>query len=267
MNKRILRIAAVLFAVALLITVFAVSSWALEWDGSTLEESDQGHNAGATGFALRTTDDNVVGYRFSVVDKAGNNKVSKVIDVFRSVGYGDYGYYFQHKFVPKYNKRQLIENQYGRFSTTANQVNCYREATLPFATALPIPSEMETWQNNVTNLNVILAKLGLGSIDALEDGDKLLVEPIYDVRLESVWHTATVTELAIYGKYLLGGESTGGNSLNSASWGFISKYTNYYYPNALYTPDGQGLWPGAEPVTKRTKFNTIIQKGYLNHLI
>jgi hypothetical protein len=262
MNKRILRIASVLFAVALLISVVAVSSWALEWDGSSLEESDKGQNAGATGFALRTTDDNVVGYRFSVVDKAGNNKVSKVIDVFRSVGYGDYGYYFQHKFVPKYNKRQLIENQYGRFSTTVNQVNCYREATLSFATALPVPSEMKTWQNNVTNLNVVLAKLGLGSIDALEDGDKLLVEPIYDVRLESVWHTATVTELAIYGKYLLGGESTGGNSLNSASWGFISKYTNYYYPNALYTPDGQGLWPGAEPVTKRTKFNTIIQKGY-----
>ena len=262
MNKRILRITSILFAVVLLISVFTVGSWALEWDGSTLEESDQGHNAGATGFALRTTDDNVVGYRFSVVDKAGNNKVSKVIDIFRSVGYGDYGYYFQHKFAPKYNKRQLIENQYGRFSTTVNQINCYREATLSFATALPIPSEMETWQNNVTNLNVVLAKLGLGSIDALEVGDKLLVEPIYDVRLESVWHTATVTELAIYGKYLLGGESTGGNSLNSASWGFISKYTNYYYPNALYTPDGQGLWPGAEPVTKRTKFNTIIQKGY-----
>lgn len=262
MNKRILRITSALFAVALLISVFAIGTWALEWDGSSLEESDEGHNAGATGFALRTTDDNVVGYRFSVVDGAGNNKVSKVIDVFRSVGYGDYGYYFQHKFAPKYNKRQLIENQYGKFSTTVNQINCYREATLSFATALPIPSEMETWQNNVTNLNVVLAKLGLGSIDALEVGDKLLVEPIYDVRLESVWHTATVTELAIYGKYLLGGESTGGNSLNSASWGFISKYTNYYYPNALYTPDGQGLWPGAEPVTKRTKFNTLIQKGY-----
>ena len=91
MNKRILRIISALFAVALLISVFAISTWALEWDGSSLEESDVGHNAGATGFALRTTDDNVVGYRFSVVDKAGNNKVSKVIDVFRSVGYGYYG--------------------------------------------------------------------------------------------------------------------------------------------------------------------------------
>ena len=48
----------------------------------------------------------------------------------------------------------------------------------------------------------------------------------------------------------------------SDTWGFISAYTNRYYPNALYTPDGQGLWTGAASLTKRATFYDIINKGY-----
>jgi hypothetical protein len=32
----------------------------------------------------------------------------------------------------------------------------------------------------------------------------VLVEPLFDVRLQSIYHSVTVTELAIYGKHILG---------------------------------------------------------------
>ena len=131
-----------------------------------------------------------------------------------------------------------------------------------FATAMPSPNGMGEWQNNVTNLNKVLAALGAGSIDDLDLGDKLLVEPIYDIRLESVWHAVTVTEVAVYGKHLFGGSSNGGPSNGSESFGFIASYTNKYYPNELFTPDGQGLWPGATPTSIRLSFQTIIDYGY-----
>ena len=49
-----------------------------------------------------------------------------------------------------------------------------------FATSLPTPDGMGTWQNNRTNLNAVLYKLGIGSgLDALKNGDKILVEPLF----------------------------------------------------------------------------------------
>ena len=262
MSKRILRIVSLLIAAVLLISTFAVGSFALEWDGDSEEGGGGGIDAGKVGYALRTTGDNVIGYRFSLVDENGNNVVSKVIDIFRDKHYGRNGYSYLHKFVPKYNKCQLIDNQDGAFSTAVNSTNCYKEADLTFATELPEPKDMGTWQNNVTNLNVVLDKLGAGSIENLSKGDMLIVEPIYDVRLESVWHAVTTTEIAVYGKATFGGDSTGGSSTNSEKFGFISNYTNKHYPNALFTPDGQGLWNSATATSKRLTFQTVIDYGY-----
>ena len=124
---------------------------------------------------------------------------------------------------------------------------------------------MGTWQNNRTNLNAVLYKLGIGSgLDALKNGDKILVEPLFDVRLQSIYHSVTVSELAIYGKWLLGANSNGGSSANPNSWGFISAYTNRHYPNSLYTTNGQGLWTGTSAVgsSSRATFYDIINKGY-----
>ena len=131
-----------------------------------------------------------------------------------------------------------------------------------FAQSLPVTSGMSSWQNDTRNLNPVLSKLGIGGISNLKNGDKVLVEPLYDVRLESVWHSLTVTEIALYGKHILGANSDGGASKTSESWGFIAKYTNRHFPNALYTPDGQGLWTGAEKLTSQATFYTIINSGY-----
>jgi hypothetical protein len=79
-----------------------------------------------------------------------------------------------------------------------------------------------------------------------------------------VYHSLTATEIALYGKHILGENSDGGTSTASASWGFISRFTNREFPNALFTPDGQGLWDGVSAIgsTTRATFKTIINKGY-----
>ena len=262
MRKHFIRIVSLALAILLLTTALAAVSFALEWDGDSVDGGGNGSAAGMVGFALRTTGDNVLGYRFSLVDANGNNKVSKIIDVFRNTKAGNSGYSTLYRFVPKYNKGQLIKNQDGSFSTAKKLTNSYKEADMGFATALPSPEDMVTWQNNTTNLNKILATLGAGSIDDLVLGDKVIVEPIYDVRLESVWHAVTVTEIAVYGKHIFGADTKIESSKDSETFGFIANYTNKHYPNALFTPDGQGLWTGATATSKRLTFRTIINYGY-----
>lgn len=245
-----------------MISAFAISVYALSWDGSSQGGGGGGTAAGKIGFAIRTTGDNCIGYRFSIVNKSGANKVTKVIDVFRNTYYGKAELSSAYKFDGKYNKKQLINNQNAGYSTSKNSTNCYHETDMGFATGLPAPSGMGTWQNNANNLNRVLATLGAGSISGLKNGDKILVEPLYDVRLESVYHALTVTEIAIYGKYLLGATSNGGSSYGSGSWGFIADYTNKHYPNELFTPDGQGLWTGVSASSGKLTFYDMINKGY-----
>lgn len=262
MKKKTIRVLSVFLAVVTLISSLAVTAYALNWDGSSSGGGGAGTSAGPNGYAIMTTDDNcMVGYRFSVVDKNGGTKNGKVIDVYRNNRYANQAFNW-HKFTNKQNKKQLKDNQNGGFSTSKTTANCFKEADMGFAQSLPVTSGMSAWQNDTRNLNPVLSKLGIGGISNLKNGDKVLVEPIYDVRLESVWHSLTVTEIALYGKHILGANSNGGASKTSASWGFISEYTNRHFPNALFTPDGQGLWTGVGKLSKRATFYTIINSGY-----
>ncbi len=266
MKKKIIRILSLLLIFAAMISVVHIPAIALEWDGDSEGGFAGDTDAGPNGYAIRYTDDrNLLGYRFSAVDKDGANKVSKVIDVFRkksNAPYGEQACDRDYKFSVKYNKKQLINNQYGGFSTVKNTTNCYKEDDMNFASELPVTSGMQDWQNNVNNINKILSTLGIGSVSNLKNGDKILVEPIYDVRLEGSYHALTVTEIALYGKHILGSLSDGGSSSTSESWGFISGYVNRIYPNSLYTPDGQGLWEGVSAASRRLTFYDIINKGY-----
>ena len=264
MKTKLIEWLSVLTITGLIILSLPLSAFALEWNGSSTGGGGSGSPAGPNGYAIRTTGDNCIGYRFSVVDKSGNTKGGTVIDVFRNTTYGNMEYSSAYKFTVKYNKKQLINNQNNSFSTSKNTSNCYKEADMGFTSSLPTPDGMNSWQSNHNNLNRVLSVLGIGSVSNLKNGDKVLVEPLYDVRLQSVYHSVTVTELAIYGKYILGVNSNGGSSSTSESWGFISSYTNRHYPNSLYTTDGQGLWTGASAIgsSSRSTFYDIINKGY-----
>ena len=263
MKNKIIRVLSLVLVIMTMVSALSLSVFALEWDGSSVEGGNATVVAGPNGYAIATdTWDNCVGYRFSLVDKTGANKVTKVIDVIRDSHFGRHVLYAADRFTVQRNKKQLIALQNSGFSTSHTYVNCYKEQDYAFATSLPDPSGMGTWQNNTTNLNVVLSLLGAGNIYSLKNGDKILVEPIFDVRLESVYHAVTVTEIALYGKHILGSESDGGSSSQSESWGFITNFVNKHYPNALFTPDGQGLWEGVSASSSRIKFKNIINKGY-----
>lgn len=258
-TKKILSTLVCLF---LIFTLTVVESFALSWDGDNANTGGFGYDANTRGYAIRFTENNCIGYRFSVVDIEGNTRNGAVIDVFRKTKYGKSQYSKGYKFTVKYNKKQLIKYQYDTFSTSRNTFYCYNEADMDFASALPSPDGMQVWQNDGRNLNPILLTLGINNISDLNYGDKILVEPIYDVSLEGIYHAVTVTELAVYGQACFGANSNGGTSYTSETWGFIAAYTNKHYPNELYTPDGQGLWEGASVLSKKATFSTIIRKGY-----
>ena len=262
MKKRIIKIVTCVLVVATILALSCISASALSWDGSSTGGGGNTTSAGPNGYAIRTDADNCIGYRFSVVDKNGGTKNGSVIDVFRNTSYGNLEYGSAYKFNTKYNKKQLIANQNYGFGTSKNTTNCYKEVNMGFASGMPAPSGMSSWQNDGRNLDPLLRTLGIAGIAALKNGDQILVEPIYDLRFEGTYHAVTITETAIYGKHILGASSNGGSSANSGSWGFISSYTNKYYPNELYTSDGQGLWTGVSALSSRATFYTLINSGY-----
>ena len=90
------------------VSVVSLPAVALDWDGDSVDGGNATVMAGPNGYAIATdTWENCVGYRFSLVNKSGANKVSKVIDVFRDSHFGRNGY-SGYKFNIKYNKKQLI---------------------------------------------------------------------------------------------------------------------------------------------------------------
>ena len=111
MKRKTAVILALVFPMAVLVGVFASfsSAFAISWDGSSAGGGGGGSAANSNGYSIRFTGDNCIGYRFSCVDKDGNNKVTKVIDVFRDTEYGNYEYTNGYKFDTKYNKAKTSE--------------------------------------------------------------------------------------------------------------------------------------------------------------
>ena len=261
------KVISILLVLCTLLSAIPFSVFALTWDGSSAGGSTSAVNGSSTGYVIRSTNDSncVVGYRFSAVNSLGNMKVTKVIDVYRNTGNGDNAYSSSAKFSTKYNKKQLIANKNSHLTTTYNKTNCYKEKNMGFATTLPNPSGVETWQNYEANINKVLSKLGVGNVSNMNYGDKVIIEPLFDVCLAGEYQALTASEIAYCGRSVLGGSSTGGTSNGTSStWGFISNYTNRIWPNKLYTPDGQGLWTAASAIAGSSKatFDNVLTKGY-----
>ncbi len=261
------KIIAVLLIFATLLTSIPYTVLALSWDGDSAGGSSNAVNGSSTGYVIRSTSDSacVVGYRFSAVDSDGDMKVTKVIDVYRKTSNGNNAYSTSAKFSKKYNKLGIISNKDASLTTTENTTNCYKENDMGFVTALPNPSGVETWQSYESNINNVLSKLGVGSVSNMAYGDKVIIEPIFDICLAGEYQALTVSEIAYCGRSVLGGSSKGGTSNGTSSnWGFIASYTNRIWPNKLYTPDGQGLWSGVSAIgsTSKETFNNIMIKGY-----
>ena len=261
------KIISVFLMMLTLFTMFTFSASALTWDGSSAGGSTNAVNGSSKGYVIRDTNDSncVVGYRFSVVNSSGGMKVSKVMDVYRNTTNGNHAYSSSAKFSTKYNKKQMIANKNAKLTTTSNTTDCYKENDMSFLTALPNPSGIETWQAYENNINKVLTKIGVGTTANMIYGDKVIIEPLFDVCLAGEYQALTVSEIAYCGRSVKGGSSDGGTSNGTSStWGFIANYTNRIWPNKLYTPNGQGLWTAALRIADGSKetFENILTKGY-----
>ena len=243
----------------LLLSTFTTPVSALIWDGSSSGGGTTGTTNSASAFTIGYTDNpyrNVCGYRFSVID-INKKTVGKPVDIYNSDWFGWWtGYY---KSTTKYNKLDLISRQNNDFETTKNTTYCYEFSSLGCGSTMPQnPSGIGNWACISTNLDPILKKMGINGMDYLYPGDKVLVEPIVYAKLNWSEYSLTVTEMALIGKSICGANSQG----NSGGWNYIRWYPNYYFPNLLYTPDGQGLWSGVSALSTLGTFYNIINKGY-----
>ncbi|NLX94322.1 MAG: hypothetical protein GXZ02_10860, partial [Clostridiales bacterium] len=75
MKTKLIKWLSAILIVGIIISGLPLSTFALSWNGSSTGGGGGGAPAGPNGYAVRTTGDNCLGYRFSVVDKSGNNKV------------------------------------------------------------------------------------------------------------------------------------------------------------------------------------------------
>lgn len=242
-----------------MLTVATLSpAHALSWDGSSTGGGGGTSPTSPGGYAVRYTNAEscVVGYRFSVINDSGTTK-GLVIDVYKGTGG-----FNNPKFSTKYNKADLIRRQNNGWSTSTSTYLCIKQSELGIS--LPAPSGMGVWQEKKSNLNPILGTISPSlSVDNLIYGDKVLVEPIVEIAIAGTYHSFTVTEMALYGKHMLGVHSNGGSSSNSGSWGFIALYTNKNFPNLLRATNGYGIWTGvSSALTKQATFYDIINKGY-----
>lgn len=271
MKKRIYRWITFALAILCLCTSFVTPTSALEWSGDANGAGGNATGVSDYGFAIADDADNLAGYRFSVVDAEGNTRNGKVIDMFRQTSMGRLAYYCTyatsgHKMNPKRNKVQWIQYQNSGYSTSQNTANSYlEEKTVFFTSAIPLTTSVENWVKVTTNLNTILLRLEIGSYHDLNPGDRLLVEPLYHIRINNNWHTLTVTEIGVFGKSKFGANSQGEGDSSPGYWTWIRKYTNRMYPNSLHEPTGaNGLWTPASEIGGGgfATFQQMINWGY-----
>ena len=89
MKNKIIRVFSLLLVLIAAVSVVSLPAFALEWDGDSSDGGGHGTSAGPNGYGIASVNwDNCVGYRFSLIDKDGENKVTKVIDVIRNSHFG-----------------------------------------------------------------------------------------------------------------------------------------------------------------------------------
>lgn len=255
------------------------SVFALNWNGESSGSS--GGGTASNGYAVETNGTSLVGFRFSLIDLT-NEQLGDSIDIFTdSVYFGTNTDITKRKRLSdKYSKAYWV-NQYASkndIETTNNSDNCYPQSELDFVSELPevtgltdinnLSTNLEKWQKASDNTDLILELIGDPLVTATEmmSAEKIVIEPILACRLKnSVYYTLTMTELAFYGGgFVFNGDwdSDGGTSANSSSWGYISNYTNRYFPMYMTTSTADCNWGAATDLSSRASFKNIITKGY-----
>lgn len=119
-------------------------------------------------------------------------------------------------------------------------------------------------------LDNLLIKMGLSGTDALQNGNKVLIEPIFLLEIANTEYLLTVTEIGLYG-FKMFGDVVPASRGDTGSWANIAYYTNAYWPmSCRITEDlsynGTPIWYAAGTLTTgnpgRGSFGDLIRRGY-----
>lgn len=268
MKKKLYRAVSIILTVLLLFTQISVGVSALNFNGTASSGGDGSSTTASTGgyaisSMLTVNSNRAVGYRFTIIDAAGNSKKNSK-DVFRKSSETAFGQNYSsfHKFNSKFPKTYYLKNYTsGSYSTSATTANVCHDVDM----SLTLPEDttgLKAWCTNA-NMGVVLNYLWGITVSTLESNAwAVLIEPIFPVKIEGTYHSLTVTEIGVYGTAKFGSGSNGGSSSNSNSWGFISNYTNRYMPNSLRLTSAYAGIPAAAYISSRISFGTIVTQGY-----
>ncbi|MFI3327417.1 MAG: InlB B-repeat-containing protein, partial [Clostridia bacterium] len=239
-------------------TIFSSSAFALSWSGSTdIGSNNPGIATG--GFSVPyTSEKNLVGYRISVIDEDKNTVAIK--DYLRGSNYymTTYNKVLVSSSGEIQNKYQLKSNYNGTYNTVTKSFETY--------SSLPDVDSIKTWIIN--NADTLLKKMGMsGGTNDMYYGDRLIVEPLFMVVINNEKLTMTISDIAIVGSQVFG--KTGNvysQGWSDGTWGFVSNYTQKYFPNYLHTDSDSSLWSdlwgNAPTLSSIATFGTILDNGY-----
>lgn len=207
------KIATILLVVILTLTLCCESVFALSFSGS----SNLGGSTGSVatgGFSVRyTNSNNLIGYRFSVVSSSGVTESTK--DFYYSSYYqSDYQYYLVNSNTGTVqNKYQLINNWSGSFETSKESITYW--------SSLVGADSIVSWASS--NADAILVKLGYSSGESeLTYGDRLLIEPLFMIEINSTRCILTISDVAMVGSHVFGKTgNVGSGGWTDGTWGYV----------------------------------------------
>lgn len=303
-RPKIKKIPKIIIILTLILAIFTSSTavFALDYIGSSSQTNRPTVNIDGYFGVYR---DDLLGYRFSVVNflnKEADGSFQQrtgCYDIIKSEYYSNVttlnNSYYSFKFTPKLNKYQLIQaNNSGDLALTSNKNNTNEQGITnvvkdtALGLELPLPENMETWQNTQKNINIILSKLFNGNytVDNLKPGDCILIEPLFGVKLWGERHLVTLSEIGFFGTKEAGktefipSMTPGAPTTSTVSSGhsladyytYIGNRTNQLFPNYLYVNGWNPLGitaaskiqttGGTKNYGHRCSFEDLLYKGY-----
>lgn len=286
------RLILVLLVVAMMVPLIT-SVGAYPWNGSgTGGGNATGTAGGDTSYSIAggNATEMIVGYRFTGLTANGQRaNGARSLDVFVTGKEWFLTEGLYQRMVEQYNKYEYVRAFEGKLvinnGTTTDQYGAVLESTMKFASRLPsslntgsgqIDDKLKTWQqNHIGNLDLVAKKIGYkDGTDSMGPNDKIIVEPIFALRVDGVNFCMTASDIAWLGYSEIfdynkdsNGRKSGMNG-KKGTWYYISNYTNLYCPNILFTDkeDGVGgLWkicPSTGLGSTHGTFETLLTYGY-----
>ena len=274
MRKKLSFCITVFLTLLLLLTSSPVA--ALDFNGSTSGNGNGSSGTAAGGYWIFDTwasssgSTTVMALRFSVYNIYSGEFKGTTKDVYRSA-YKAYRSYTKSK--NRLNKITLSKSyasiaENDEFNPVTSTSNCPVDSdlgiTLPTDT-----SDIETWADDADNIESVLVSMGVGTIEDLKAGDRIIIEPIFPISLANTVCCFTPSEIALYGAIQFGESAAPTPQVGDQySWNFISNYSNRHFPNSLYLEknlvgsNNKTILPKESALTANATFKEIITGGY-----